>query len=340
MPHSTTHTRPRAAGTHPVYETSCSRQACSPPRAPAEAKEFRLTHPADTPHPDHIEAVEMVKRIAERTKGEVEIKIHPNNELGAPPETTEQIRLGVIDFQSCRPPSSTSRPRLRGRQHSVSVRRLRPRPSHPRPDRERVAEGARAQGRIRADRELRMGLSRADQLATADQLAGRCQGLEAQGAAGDPIKASMEALGANTATIAFPEVYIALATGTVDGQDNPAATVYSQKFFEVQKHLALTRHVYTPMMLVANARTWQRLTPEQRTIVTEEAVKAGNEARRQVQDKDAWYIAADGEDRPADDPARGRPLPRAHGPSLQGDQGLCRRGGLERVGEAHRGVPQ
>ena len=41
------------------------------------------------------------------------------------------------------------------------------------------------------------------------------------------IKASMEALGAVTATIAFPEVYTALATGTVDGQDNPAATAYS-----------------------------------------------------------------------------------------------------------------
>jgi hypothetical protein len=99
----------------------------------------------------------------------------------------------------------------------------------------------------------------------------------------------MEALGAVTATITFPEVYTALATGTVDGQDNPAPTVYSQKFHEVQKHLALTKHVYTPMMLVANGRAWQRLTPEQRAAVTKRR-KAGNEARRQVQEKEAWFV--------------------------------------------------
>src|SRR5688572_10527375 len=62
------------------------------------ATEFRLTHPADTSHPVHIEAEAMVKRIAERTKGEVKITIFPNNALGSPVETAQQTRLGAIDF--------------------------------------------------------------------------------------------------------------------------------------------------------------------------------------------------------------------------------------------------
>jgi TRAP-type C4-dicarboxylate transport system substrate-binding protein len=105
------------------------------------------------------------------------------------------------------------------------------------------------------------------------------------------IKAAMEALGAVTATIAFPEVYTALATKTVDGQDNPVATDYSSKFYEVQKYLTMTKHVYTPMFLLANGRLWQSLTADQRKVITEEGIKAGNEARKEVQDKEKWYIA-------------------------------------------------
>ena len=54
------------------------------------------------------------------------------------------------------------------------------------------------------------------------------------------IKAAFEALGASTQTVAFQEVYLALANNLVDGQDNPVGTTYAAKFFEVQKHIALT----------------------------------------------------------------------------------------------------
>ena len=62
------------------------------------ASEFRLTHPADVTHPVHLEAEQMAKRIEERTKGEVKIKIFPNNALGSPVETAQQTRLGAIDL--------------------------------------------------------------------------------------------------------------------------------------------------------------------------------------------------------------------------------------------------
>ena len=66
------------------------------------------------------------------------------------------------------------------------------------------------------------------------------------------IKAAFEALGANTQTIAFQEVYLALANKTVDGQDNPIGTTFAAKFFEVQSHIALTRHIYASIMFAAN----------------------------------------------------------------------------------------
>ena len=58
------------------------------------------------------------------------------------------------------------------------------------------------------------------------------------------IQASMEALGAVVQATAFPELYLALAQKVVDGQENPIAVIYYNKLYEVQKHLAITRHIY------------------------------------------------------------------------------------------------
>jgi TRAP-type transport system periplasmic protein len=290
MPHSTTPMRSvTRLLTHSLLLAALLFAAA---RLPAQAKEYRLTHSADTQHPNHIAAVEMAKRIAERTKDEVQLKMHPNNELGAPPETTEQVRLGVVDFAILSPSQLDKYDRGFGvvfipyqfDDYDHAHRTLDQTASEWLKERARKAGFeliANFEWGFRALTNSRRPINSPDDV----------KGLKLRVPPEIQIKASMEALGAVTATIAFPEVYTALATGTVDGQDNPAATVYSQKFYEVQKHLALTKHVYTPMMLVANARLWQRLTPEQRAAVTEEAVKAGNEARRQVQEKDAWYIA-------------------------------------------------
>jgi tripartite ATP-independent transporter DctP family solute receptor len=106
------------------------------------------------------------------------------------------------------------------------------------------------------------------------------------------IKAAFEALGANTQTIAFQEVYLALANKAVDGQDNPIGTTFAAKFFEVQSHVALTRHIYTSIMFAANPRAWQgKLNDAQRKIITEEATVAGAAARKGVQDAEESMLA-------------------------------------------------
>ena len=65
-------------------------------------------------------------------------------------------------------------------------------------------------------------------------------------------KNTMEALGAIASPIAFAELYMALSTKTVDAQENPVSTIWASKFYEVQKFVALTRHIYTMMMFAAN----------------------------------------------------------------------------------------
>jgi tripartite ATP-independent transporter DctP family solute receptor len=68
-----------------------------------------------------------------------------------------------------------------------------------------------------------------------------------------------QAYGANPSPMKFSEVFTALQTGVMDGQENPFTQIYSAKFHEVQKHLSLTGHVYTPAYATVGARKWSSL---------------------------------------------------------------------------------
>jgi tripartite ATP-independent transporter DctP family solute receptor len=93
------------------------------------------------------------------------------------------------------------------------------------------------------------------------------------------LSAAMAALGANVQKIGFPELYLALSQGVVDGEENPVATIASAKFYEVQKYLAMTQHTYQAIYQVVNLETWKKLTPDQQKIVREEGAAAGKLTR-------------------------------------------------------------
>ena len=80
-----------------------------------------------------------------------------------------------------------------------------------------------------------------------------------------------QAYGANPSPLKFSEVFTALQTGVMDGQENPFTQIYSAKFQEVQKFLSLTGHVYTPAYLVAGSRKWATLPADVRKILEDTA---------------------------------------------------------------------
>jgi tripartite ATP-independent transporter DctP family solute receptor len=83
-----------------------------------------------------------------------------------------------------------------------------------------------------------------------------------------------EALGANPTPIAFTELYMALSTGTVDGQDNPLPTVKNAKFYEVTKSISLTNHVIDTVWPTINEEVWQEMGPELQQKVYDAVAKA------------------------------------------------------------------
>lgn len=90
---------------------------------------------------------------------------------------------------------------------------------------------------------------------------------------------TFKALGAAPTPVSFGELYTALQQGVVDGQENPLSTIVSMKFYEVQKYVSLTKHVYSPSYVTASLIWWNSLNDEQRRIFGEAAQDAKQYAR-------------------------------------------------------------
>jgi len=113
----------------------------------------------------------------------------------------------------------------------------------------------------------------------------------------DVLEAQFRALGANPQKMAFSEVYQALQTGVVDGQENTWSNIYSQKFHEVQKTIAVTNHGVIDYMVITNAAWWNGLPADVRSGLQQamdEATKYSNQLAVDLNEKDRKRIAEAG----------------------------------------------
>jgi len=91
---------------------------------------------------------------------------------------------------------------------------------------------------------------------------------------------SFKTLGTNAVPLAFSELFGALETGTVDGQENPYNTILSSKFYEVQKYLTVTNHVYSPWIVLVSKKWWDGLSAAEQKVLID-AGKASRDFERQ-----------------------------------------------------------
>ncbi len=100
-----------------------------------------------------------------------------------------------------------------------------------------------------------------------------------------------KALGANPTPMAFTEVYTALSTGSVDGQDNPLPTVVDAKFYEVTNQIILTSHLVDLNYVAFSKAVWDKLTPEQQAVVQKAAVDAAESGRQKQLQKEQELVS-------------------------------------------------
>jgi tripartite ATP-independent transporter DctP family solute receptor len=103
--------------------------------------------------------------------------------------------------------------------------------------------------------------------------------------------AAYKGFGIVTTPMAFPEVFTALQQGTVDGQENPLSVIIAAKFDQVQKHLSLTGHVYSPCLILMNKAAFDKLSAADKQAFLEAAKEAAKANRARVDEDDAKGVA-------------------------------------------------
>jgi TRAP-type transport system periplasmic protein len=252
---------------------------------------MRFAHFGAEDHPSNVAAKQFAERVASRTDGEIKINIFPNNVLGGPPEQAQQVKLGTIDIGL---PTQGQLDKYDTAFAAVMLPFIWDSPQHA----FRVLDGpamawlaplAEKQGFILL-RNWEYGFRNVTNNVRPINAPADVKGLKLRTPPELQIQASMEALGATVQAIAFPELYLALSQKVVDGEENPIAVIYFNKFYEVQKHLAITRHIYNNMIHTVSAAAWTRLTPAQQAIFREESASAGELMRKLIADQEGDQI--------------------------------------------------
>jgi tripartite ATP-independent transporter DctP family solute receptor len=270
------------------FMTIAGAAAAAPLAAPHLARaartiNMRFAHFGATDHPSNVAALQFADRVQQRTDGAIRITVYPNNALGDPAQQAQQIRSGVIDI------GLPTQGQLDKYQKAFAAVPL-PFLFDDRAQVFRVLDGpamqwlaplAEAEGFIML-RNWDYGFRNLTNSRRPINGPDDVKGLKIRTPPEIQLESAMEALGGIVTAISFPEVYLALSQGVVDAEENPIAVIYFNKYYEVQKHLALTRHVYNNMILTVSALSWRKLNPAQQAIFREEGTVAGDLMRKLI----------------------------------------------------------
>jgi C4-dicarboxylate-binding protein DctP len=229
---------------------------------------IKFSHVAATGTPKS-DAIEHFKRVAERnTKGRVRVDVYPNSTLYKDKEELEALQMGAVHMLA---PTLSKFGPLGIREFEVfdlpflfedraAVRRVVEGPIGLRLF--GILEGRGVRGLAYWDSGFKMMSANRPIRVPADM-----RGLKVRIQGSKVIDEQMRTLGANPQVMSFSEMTQALQSGVVDGAENPPLNFYSQKVFEVQKHLTVTNHGYMGFAVIANKRFWDGLPPEIRAAL-------------------------------------------------------------------------
>ncbi len=253
---------------------------------------LRFSHTVPESDSQHKAALEFAKRVKERTGGAVEIQVFANSQLGNDVTLVTGVRSGTIDI------GATGNPFVTGLAPKLNALDL-PYQFADAPQAYRTLDGP-------------VGRSLLDELGT-HQIKGLAfweigfrslgnnkrpingaadiKGLKIRTTPNPSHLKAFQLLGANPQPMPFAEVFGALESGAVDGQENPPTLMLSSKMYEVQKYLSLTRHAYTPLVVIMNKARFDALRPEFQKAMLEEAAAAASFQRKLNNDGEKDAIA-------------------------------------------------
>ena len=236
---------------------------------------YGTAFPAD--HPGVTRITEAAQAIAKDTNGQVDLQVYPNSQLGSEPDMFSQTRTGALDFMSTSGVNQTVVPV--GGINAVSF-------AFDSYDKVWAAMDGDLGAHVRSqfetvglyvmlDNGYRNITSSAKPINTPDDL----KGFKIRVPGNQLWVTTFKALGASPTAINFGELYAALQTHVVDGQENPLALISSAKLYEVQKYIALTGHIWDGHFIFSNQKKWNGLPAEVRASITRHLGEAAERER-------------------------------------------------------------
>ena len=253
---------------------------------PGQAAEFnyKLATGQDPTHPINLRAQQAIDRIRDASKGRLEIKLFPANQLGSDTDLLSQVRNGGVEFFNL----STS-----------ILATLVPAAGIPNTGFAFEDYGAvwkamdgglgdyvRAQiaksGIVTVCRIQDNGFRQITSSTRPIEKPEDLKGFKIRVPPSPILTSLFSALGAGPTPINFSELYSALQTKIVEGQENPLAIIATTRLYEVQKFCSMTSHVWDGYWMLGNRRAWQNLPEDLRQIVTQELDKSALEEREDI----------------------------------------------------------
>jgi len=253
---------------------------------PAHAAEFTYKFANNLPaiHPLNVRSMEAAARVKQATDGRVEINVFPNNQLGSDTDVLSQLRSGAVEFFTLSglilatlvPAASINGVGFAFKDYNQVWAAMDGKlGAHVRT--EIGKRGLLAMDRI-WDNGYRQTTTSTKPITAPEDF----RGLKIRVPV-SPLWTSMfTALGAAPASINISEVYSALQTRIVDGQENPLAVIETTKFYEVQKYCSMTNHMWDGYWFLANRRAWDKLPPATQEIVARELNRSAMDERTDV----------------------------------------------------------
>jgi TRAP-type transport system periplasmic protein len=217
-----------------------------------------------------LTATEFAKRANEKLGDKAKVVVYGSSQLGNDQNMLQRLRLGTMDLSLPSTVMSSIVPvfglfempyLVQDREHMARIR-----DEVVMPDLAPAAEAAGYKVLGVWENGFRHITNNVRPIETPDDL----QGIKLRTPSGEWRVRMFESYGANPSPLALSEVFVALQTGVMDGQENPYAQIYPSRFYEVQEYLSNSAHVYTPAYLVAG-RTWDSMDPEVQGILEETA---------------------------------------------------------------------
>ena len=250
-------------------------------RGMAADLQFKFATNMAVEHPMNVRGQQACERIAAATNGQISVKLFPDSALGPDGAVLAKLMKGEVDFFLMAGfVMSTVVPRasINGIGYSFTEYSQVWSAMDGKLGAFIKAEMA-GRGLIAMDRIWNAGFRQTTSSLRAIKAPGDFRGMKVRVPV-SPLWTSMfKALGAETTSLDFHDVYGALEKQTVDAQENALAVVQASKFYEVQKFCSLTNHIWDGKWVVANEQVWKGLSPRQRDVIAAEFDRAATEER-------------------------------------------------------------